>query len=395
MKTNFRALIVLAALLGSALACNLPSDSVQIFPTQEGTPANSTLPAQPPFTPAATQPAATLAATQPPNATPPPTVTAVLPQPSEPPDTPTPSQTPAGPTSTPPPTITSGPTATLTRSPVPSATFTATRSLTPSQTPTRTLTPVPGTRTATNTPPPTVTPVKTQPATATPVNTLAPSATSAASGRQVSVASYFSIPPVLDGIWDEWHERSTEYPARSLVYGGNEWVGADDLEASYRVAWDANYLYLAMKVKDDVYAQNASGSELYLGDSLELLLDTNLQGDLADRALSADDFQLGFSGGLGDVNGVKEAYLWFPRDRAGSQGGVTIAAVRQGGVTRIEAAIPWSVFGVTPAAGQRYGFAISASDNDDTGRNVQQSMVSSTPGRVLVDPTTWGELQLK
>lgn len=390
MKTKICALIVLAALLGSVLACNLPSDGVQIFPTQEGTPPTSPLPSQPPFTPAATT-----AASEPANATPPPTVTAALPQPSQPPDTPTPSQTLAGPSITPPPTITSGPTATATRSAVSSATFTATRSLTPSQTPTRTLTPVPGTRTATSTPPPTVTPVKTQPATVTPVNTLAPSATSPASGRQVSVASYFNTPPVLDGIWDEWRDRSTEYPVRSLVYGSAEWVGPDDLEASYRAAWDANYLYLAVKVKDDGYAQNASGSELYLGDSLELLLDTNLPGDLADRALSGDDFQLGISAGRGDVDGAKEAYLWFPRDRAGTQGGVMIAAVRQGGVTRIEAAIPWSIFGVTPAAGQRYGFAISASDNDDSERNVQQSMVSSAPGRVLVDPTTWGELQLK
>jgi len=69
--------------------------------------------------------------------------------------------------------------------------------------------------------------------------------------------------------------------------------------------------------------------------------------------------------------------------------------MRQDGITRVEAAIPWNVLGVVPAAGQSYGFAVSASDNDDTGQNLQQGMVSSVPTRVLVDPTTWGELQLK
>jgi hypothetical protein len=62
---------------------------------------------------------------------------------------------------------------------------------------------------------------------------------------------------------------------------------------------------------------------------------------------------------------------------------------------RLEAAIPWSVFGVTPANGQQFGFAISISDNDNPNENVQQKMVSADPFRSLVDPTTWGVLTLK
>ncbi len=60
----------------------------------------------------------------------------------------------------------------------------------------------------------------------------------------------------------------------------------------------------------------------------------------------------------------------------------------------LEAKIPWSVFGLTPVDGARYGFALSVSDNDAAGTATQQSMVSSVSTRTLVNPTTWGTLIL-
>ena len=52
-------------------------------------------------------------------------------------------------------------------------------------------------------------------------------------------------------------------------------------------------------------------------------------------------------------------------------------------------------FGITPADGQRYGFAVSVSDNDRESENIQQSMVSMAPARRLADPTTWAVLLLR
>ena len=71
-----------------------------------------------------------------------------------------------------------------------------------------------------------------------------------------------------------------------------------------------------------------------------------------------------------------------------------IASRLEDGVYRIEAAIPWSVFELTPAAGRHYGFALSVSDNDNGDENVQQSMVSNISGRHLTDPTSWGDFRL-
>lgn len=261
---------------------------------------------------------------------------------------------------------------------LPSATPLLTNTLLATSTPEQSATHTPM---QTNTPPPTLTPSGKTPAGNLPTR----------SGTLVR-ASYLAAPPTLDGSWDEWNTPA--YPAAFITYGRDNWSGEDDLEGSFRVGWDEKHLYLAAKVKDDVYAQNASAAELYLGDSLELLLDTDLYGDFYYNELSYDDYQLGISAGRPDVDGTREAYLWFPSSIKGSRSGPQIAATRSAGVTRIEVAIPWSIFGVTPYSGQRLGFALSISDNDDTGSNEQQSMASSAANRHLLDPTTWGEMQL-
>jgi len=181
-----------------------------------------------------------------------------------------------------------------------------------------------------------------------------------------------------------------------IAYGKGSRGSEDDLNASYYVGWDANFLYIAVKVRDDVYVQQAQGANIYKGDSIEILLDTNLDNDLTSDVLSGDDYQVGISAGrpsIADAN--PEVYRWFPAGKAGSVSGATVVALQESGVYRVEAAIPWSVFGVTPAKGMRLGFAISVSDNDLPGEQVQQSMVSNVPVRRLTDPTTWGVLVLK
>lgn len=223
----------------------------------------------------------------------------------------------------------------------------------------------------------------------------APTATVPATRTRVQVqANYLNTPPTLDGDWSEWKDITKEYPANTLVYGAANWKNSDDLGASFHVGWDNNNLYIAVKVHDDVYAQNGTGEDIYMGDSVEILLDGKLQEDFYYNKLSADDFQLGISPGRGAVNTNTEAYLWFPYSIQGGRSGVKIAARAETGGYRLEAAIPWTVFELTPAANTHFGFALSVSDNDNTSKNIQESMVSNDPDRSLVDPTTWGDLVL-
>lgn len=222
-----------------------------------------------------------------------------------------------------------------------------------------------------------------------------PTATSGPLGRRsVFTANYLAEAPTIDGDWGEWKTLTKEYPANFVTYGSGSWTGEEDLSSSFHVGWDEDYLYVGMKVHDDVYVQNASGENIYLGDSLEILLDTKLQDDFYYGQLSADDFQLGINPGRPMPGDTREAYLWFPNSIVGKRSGVNIGARLESGVYRVEAAIPWSVFETTPADGKRFGFMVSVSDNDNGDQNVQQTMVSSSSGRRLVDPTTWGELRL-
>lgn len=229
-----------------------------------------------------------------------------------------------------------------------------------------------------------------------PTNTsLPPTATNTAvtvRGGTWVTGKYMKTPPVFDSIWDEWD--ATKYPAKYVVYGASQWEDSDDLEGSFAVGWNETYLYLAVKVIDDVYAQYAVGQDIYKGDSIEILLDTNLYGDLNTTSLNSDDFQIGISPGKGSINGETEAYLWFPANKAGGLNDVTIASSRSDGVYRVEIGIPWKVFNITPSSGQQLGFGLSISDNDDTSQNVQQSMVSNLLYRSLVNPTTWTVLTL-
>ncbi len=230
-----------------------------------------------------------------------------------------------------------------------------------------------------------------------PTNTNVPSTVTSTPALRTSGkfnAAYMSKAPVLDGVWDEWTQDA--YPMKFVVYGAGNRTGKEDLEGSFRIGWDNNNLYLAVKVLDDEYVQNATGQDIYKGDSIELLLDLDLSGDLSSAQLNSDDYQLGISPGKPDVKGTKEAYLWFPSNVAGGRSQVQIASVSStsDGVYRIEAAIPWSVFGVSPSAGRQFGFAVSVSDNDNTSKNEQQSMVSCISTRTLTNPTTWALLTL-
>jgi len=207
------------------------------------------------------------------------------------------------------------------------------------------------------------------------------------------VARRWAAPPTLDGDLGEW----PELPGRAdqIAYRPENWSGVADLSARFALGWDDAGLFVAADVTDDVFVQTQRGETLFRGDSLELLVDTALGADFASAQLSGDDYQLGLSPGT-SAGDAPEAFLWFPASRAGPPDGLFIAARRTATGYTLEAALPWAVLGFAapPPPGQRFGFALSASDNDAPDTAEQQSMVASAPGRRLTDPTTWGTLEL-
>jgi hypothetical protein len=238
------------------------------------------------------------------------------------------------------------------------------------------------------------------PSTATPTITLTPLPPTITStslpGRPgpYAYAYWQSTPPTLDGDWGEWVNKTVQYPIKSIVYGAKNWSGEADLEASYILGWDTTNLYVSVKVHDEKYIQNNNGYDIYLGDSVELLIDSNLYGDWYTASLNTDDFQVGISPGNPTVNNRPESFLWFPGKLQGPFFDPTIGTTGGDELYRVEFKIPWSSFGIKPYSGLAIGFAISVTDNDDTHTNSTESMASNDPYRHLTNPTTWGVMIL-
>jgi hypothetical protein len=206
-------------------------------------------------------------------------------------------------------------------------------------------------------------------------------------------AAYLSSPPTIDGSLGEW--TTTSYRAESVLsYASSGWTGGSDLSADFLVGWDQNYLYLGVRRFDDTFVQVSSGRYMYRGDDVEIQIDLDLEGDYSATLVDGDDYQIGLS--PGNFDGLQpEAYRWFPRSVEGSLVSVDLDAQKSSNGYSLEARIPWTVFGHTPSAGDRFGFALSLSDNDVTGSSDWQSMVSSVSTRRVADPTTWGTLVLE
>lgn len=208
--------------------------------------------------------------------------------------------------------------------------------------------------------------------------------------------TFLDTPPAIDGALGDWPNLpgvSTPF----VVAQANGWDGTRDLDASWQLGWNNTYLFVGVRVQDNVHVQTQPPRLAYQGDSLELQLDTNLTGDYG-PALSDDDFQFIFS--PGDFATLQPGAFRFRGADSGSMAdaptdAVRVAASRTADGYVLEAAIPWAELGVQPAAGLQLGAALSSNDNDTPDTAVQELMLSHVPTRRWRDPTSWGTLELQ
>ena len=196
-------------------------------------------------------------------------------------------------------------------------------------------------------------------------------------------------PPKIDGDLSEW--TFLPYPAAEPIEGQTNWDGPSDLAATWNTAWDAENLYLAVDVNDSTFTQVSRGAALDQGDSIEIWLDAQLAQDGGAHTLSQDDFRLGLSpGNLTSPVGGPEAYLWLPPELARSLPETKIGAKLSSSGYTLEAAIPWSIFGVTPSAGQNYGLALALNDDDTPGSAGRQTRLTNRKGQKAERPDDLG-----
>ena len=110
-----------------------------------------------------------------------------------------------------------------------------------------------------------------------------------ASGRMVvserPVAGFAAVPrasgPIkLDGSMTEadWKRAPVQNINEARQYFAydrqkTQWKGKSDLSATVQFLWDDKYLYLGVKVTDDVFANNKVGGDIWAGDGLQFIID--------------------------------------------------------------------------------------------------------------------------
>ena len=154
----------------------------------------------------------------------------------------------------------------------------------------------------------------------------------------------------IDGDLSEWGYANTMTADASYQVkgGGSGWGGASDSSFTAQTLYDAQNLYLAVKVKDNVKQANANtGSAIVNGDGIELYLTTfNEQYNTTSRTYgSSYDYHLAIS-----YAAAPQAYM-LSHSRA--LNGAVISKVDTADGYIIEALIPWSNFGsptLTPGA---------------------------------------------
>jgi len=232
------------------------------------------------------------------------------------------------------------------------------------------------------------------------VNILEP-ARSPSSAAQLEARPAEAGDLAIDGDLADWDE----------LFGSTGWTGFDsitfdrgcdtrypdsgagvDLLGQVRFAYDEQNLYVAFRVDDDgLVGYSGAGENFFMGDSPQLSLDMDLQGDYSEAGRNQDDWQVDF---LPDEEAPRVA-LWqlgSLSSRPFEEAQVALTLTPAGYL--LEAALPWQSFGASPQAGERLGVAANVNDNDTPGTNGQECIISTAPERQWDAPTTWGTLLL-
>lgn len=191
-------------------------------------------------------------------------------------------------------------------------------------------------------------------------------------------------PPIaVDGELGDWsgvpNTLVLNQPAQ-VVFGKGSWTDADDMSGVVQLAWRAEYLFLAATVTDDVIAQAQRGAGIWQGDHVELYIDVQPDAAPEKEAFGDGQFQLALSPGnfgtTGDALADTSPEALFFKPSGHPVTGVLVASTKTANGWILEAAIPWTVLGVTPEANLPLAIEVGLSDTDNV-EPKQESMLTS------------------
>lgn len=169
-------------------------------------------------------------------------------------------------------------------------------------------------------------------------------------------------PPVIDGSIQEW-ENFEKFSNFVPTIKKENYTSHTDSSGSFYSCWDDDNFYFAIQVVDDVYNQTFTGNQLNKGDSISIVFDTDLEGDIQIPFLNGDDYQIDFS--AGNFSTISpEAFIRWPANAPPK--GVNISSTKLSNSYLIEASIPWYNFtNYIPTDEDVLGFTVSILDTDN------------------------------
>lgn len=190
---------------------------------------------------------------------------------------------------------------------------------------------------------------------------------------------------VIDGNADGWPGRPPERIGSDRVVTGKDGAG---LEAAFKVCWDEANLYLLANVTDPTPMNNRNaGERLWQGDGLELFIGSEELNQSGTLLFSDRQILLGAKA----TSGAESTHVV----NAPAQPSIPVAVVASvdGSGYTMEAAIPWSVIGVTPKDGTELIFDVAVDDAPEGGSRTRQLMWNGG-AKNSADRSYWGRLTL-
>ncbi len=186
-------------------------------------------------------------------------------------------------------------------------------------------------------------------------------------------------PITLDGQNIEW---VTDSPCQitNLLEGS---INAPaDLGGAFQAVYDDNYLYLFVKISDDVLVNDSQ--TFWQDDGIEIYIDG---GNEKSTAYDANDHQLFF--------GVNDSIIYYPSGPQNNPVGVEMVQVITTDGYQMEIRISWTFIGVNPNNGQAIGIEVHANDDDvGGGRDAKIAWHNTVLDIAWNDPTTFGTMAL-
>ena len=175
----------------------------------------------------------------------------------------------------------------------------------------------------------------------------------------------FRIPKVegltVDGSGDDWGSRG--FHVAILADPDGKTLHADDFDVRFRLAWNAEGLYVLAAVQDDIAVEHENPSRLWRYDCLEV--------SIAQDVGHPNRYMLAVAPGMDPRYDKlrKRVYDWRPEGERLTDVTVETASQKNEKGYVVEAMFPWKNLGIEPAKGLKIGLQVVANDEDGQGQS--------------------------